>query len=160
MRSRKRAQRTEGITDDLLPGLLHAGLDELVVDLLVDVQTGASAAALALSMKNMSFESKLQHRVGACLVEEETQVGDLNGLFNISVIEDHERRLATKLKSDVLEVALASRHLRCEGIRTFVGGDRIGRERTMMIRPTSVEPVKATLSMSMCSLMAAPAVGP
>ena len=77
-----------GVAENALLGALNGELHELVVDLLVAVDTRAGAAALAL-------------------VEEETKVGNLDGLVDVSVVHDDQRRLATELQCDVLEVLCA-----------------------------------------------------
>lgn len=79
----------EGVTDLVLGGTLTEAGNELVVDVLLDQQARAGAAALAV-------------------VEEDTKVGPGDGVVNVSVIEDDVGRLATQLQSDILEVALGS----------------------------------------------------
>ena len=66
--------------------LLEAG-NELVVDVLLDEETRAGAAALAV-------------------VEEDTEVGPRDGVVNVGVVENNVGGLATKLESNLLQVAL------------------------------------------------------
>ena len=77
----------EGVTEFVLGGTLLEASDELVVDVLLDQQARAGAAALAV-------------------VEEDTKVGPRDGVVNVGVIEDDVGRLATQLEGDLLEVAL------------------------------------------------------
>lgn len=79
----------EGVTDLVLGGTLPEAGNELVVDVLLDQQARTGAAALAV-------------------VEEDTEVSPGDGVVNVSVVEDDVGRLATQLKSDLLEVALGS----------------------------------------------------
>src|SRR5262249_34514972 len=67
-------------------GLLHEAVDELVVDLALDEQPAAGAAALAL-------------------VEEQAEVGALDGLVEVGVGEDDVGALAAQFEADALEVA-------------------------------------------------------
>ena len=77
----------EGVADLVLgSALLEAG-NELVVDVLLDQETRAGAAALAV-------------------VEEDTKVGPGNGVVNVGIVEDNVGRLATKLEGNLLQVAL------------------------------------------------------
>ena len=65
-------------------------LDELIVDLFLDEQPAAGAAALAL-------------------VEEQAEVGALDGGVEVGVGEDDVGALAAQLQADALEVALGGR---------------------------------------------------
>eukprot|EP00756_Hemistasia_phaeocysticola_P039183 Hpha_TRINITY_DN16801_c4_g5::TRINITY_DN16801_c4_g5_i2::g.149588::m.149588 len=65
--------------------LLGCGRDELVVNVLVDVETGRGAAALAV-------------------VQEETDVRRVDRLFNVGVLADDKRALATQFQRAPLKV--------------------------------------------------------
>lgn len=77
----------EGVTDLVLGGALLEGLDELVVDTLLDVDTRTGAASLAV-------------------VEVDTEVDPVNGLLDIGIVEDNVGGLATKLEGNLLQVGL------------------------------------------------------
>jgi len=66
--------------------LLERG-NEFVVNARLDVDTGARAAALAV-------------------VEENTEVDPRDGVFDVCIVEDDIRRLATELEGDLLQVGL------------------------------------------------------
>lgn len=51
-----------------------------------------------------------------CLVEEKTNVGNLNSLLEVSIFENDQRRLATKLERNVFQVALAAGNLIGENV--------------------------------------------
>ena len=77
----------ERIADLLRLGLFQHLLDELIVDLLLDEQPAAGAAALAL-------------------VEEQAEVRSLDGGVEIGVGEDDVGTFAAQFQADALEVAL------------------------------------------------------
>jgi len=77
----------EWVTDLELQSCLLEQLGELVVDRLLDVDSGSGAACLTV-------------------VEEYTLSGVLDGLLEIGILEDDVRALATKLKGDLLQVGL------------------------------------------------------
>jgi hypothetical protein len=79
----------EWVANDVLLDSLLELLDELVVDALLDINTGAGTAGLAV-------------------VEEDTHVGPLDGLVDIGVVEDDVGGLPTKLESNFLQVAVGS----------------------------------------------------
>ena len=83
---RRRPGRTDRRPCGVLAFLQHL-LDELVVDLLLDEEPAAGAAALAL-------------------VEEQAEVGALDGGVEVGVGEDDVRALAAQLQADALQVAL------------------------------------------------------
>ena len=75
----------EGVTNLVGSGALLECLEELVVDVLLDKDTGTGAAALAV-------------------VEVDAKVDPRNGLLNVGVVKDNVGRLATKLEGDLLQV--------------------------------------------------------
>ena len=75
----------EGIADLVLLGTLLEGLEELVVDALLDEDAGAGAAALAV-------------------VEVDAKVDPRDGLLDVGVVEDNVGRLAAELERHLLEV--------------------------------------------------------
>lgn len=77
----------EGIANDVLRGACLESLNEFVVDALLDVDTRAGAAALAM-------------------VEENTEIDPADSIFNVGVVEDDVGALATKLESNLLQIAL------------------------------------------------------
>lgn len=79
----------EGVSELVLSRTLLEASDELVVDTLLNQQTGTCAAALAV-------------------VEEDTEVGPRDGVVNVSIVKDNVGRLATQLKGDLLQVTLGS----------------------------------------------------
>lgn len=80
----------EGVANDVLEGALLEASQELVVDALLDVDTGAGAAALAV-------------------VEEDTEIDPGDGVVDIGVLEDDVGRLAAELESNLLQVGTSSR---------------------------------------------------
>ncbi len=82
--------RIERIADLLRFGLLHDLLDELVVNLVLDEQPAAGAAALAL-------------------VEEQAEVRAFDGGVEVGVGEDDVRALAAQFQADALQVAACRR---------------------------------------------------
>lgn len=78
----------ERIADLVGRSTLLEALDELVVDTLLDQDTGAGTAALAV-------------------VEEDTKVGPGDGIVDISIVEDNVGRLAAEFQSNLLQVALS-----------------------------------------------------
>lgn len=78
---------SEGVTKLVLRGTLLEAGDELVVDAFLDQHARAGATALTV-------------------VEEDTEVGPRDGVFDVSIVENNVGRLATQLKGDLLEVAL------------------------------------------------------
>lgn len=82
-------RRVEWVTNLVLLGAGLEGLDELVVDALLDVDTGTSAAALAV-------------------VEEDAEVDPGDGVLDISIVEDNVGGLATELEGDLLQVGASS----------------------------------------------------
>ena len=79
----------EWITNDVLSRTLLKPLNELVVDLLLYIDTRSCAAALAV-------------------VEEDTEIDPGDGIVDISVRKHNVRALATKLKRDFLQVGASS----------------------------------------------------
>jgi hypothetical protein len=75
----------EGVANDVLLCALLELLDEVVVDALLDVDTGSGAAGLAV-------------------VEEDTKVDPRDGVINVGILEDDVGRLAAKLEGDLLQV--------------------------------------------------------
>lgn len=78
---------SEGVAELVGSGALLEAGNELVVDALLDQDTGTGAAALAV-------------------VEEDTEVGPRDSVIDVGVVEDNVRGLATQLQSDLLQVAL------------------------------------------------------
>ena len=124
----------------LLHALRHELLDALElhgrdnrpdVDGLVERRTDAQGFEARLQLDESIVDAFLQEQAGAgaadlALVEPDRVDDALDGRVEVGVIEDDERRLAAEPSvSDLPEPAVASR----------------------MRRPTSVEPVKAILSM-------------
>lgn len=79
----------EWVANNVLRRPLLELLDELVVDALLHVDAGTGTAALAM-------------------VEEDTEVDPRDGVVNVGVLKDDVWRLATKLKSDLLQVGASS----------------------------------------------------
>lgn len=79
----------EGVADLVLGSALLEGLNELVVDTLLNVDTRTGAAGLAV-------------------VEVDTEVDPVNGLLDIGIVEDNVGGLATKLEGNLLQVGLGS----------------------------------------------------
>lgn len=79
----------EGVTDLVLLSSLLEGSEELVVDGLLDKDTGTSTAALAV-------------------VVVDTKVDPVDGLLDVGILEDDVGGLATKLEGDLLEVGRSS----------------------------------------------------
>ena len=79
----------EGVADLVLRGALLEGLNELVIDTLLDVDTRTGAAGLAV-------------------VVVDTKVDPVNGLLKIGVVEDNVGGLATKLEGNLLQVGIGS----------------------------------------------------
>lgn len=77
----------EGVADLVGLGALLEGLNKLVIDALLNVDTGTGAAGLAV-------------------VEVDTEVDPVNGLLDIGVVEDNVGGLATKLEGNLLQVGL------------------------------------------------------
>lgn len=75
----------EGVADLVGGGALLEGLEELVVDALLDEDAGAGAAALAV-------------------VEVDAKVDPGDGLLNVGVVKHNIGGLAAQLKGDLLEV--------------------------------------------------------
>lgn len=75
----------EGVADDVLGGPLLEPLDELVVDSLLDVDTGAGAAALAVVVENAKVDPR------DCVVD-------------VGVVEDDVGALAAEFEGDLLQV--------------------------------------------------------
>lgn len=75
----------EGVTNLVGRGALLECLEELVVDVLLDKDTGTGAAALAV-------------------VEVDAKVDPRNGLLNVGVVKDNVGRLATELECNLLQV--------------------------------------------------------
>lgn len=75
----------EGVANLVLLSALLEGLEELVVDGLLDKDTGTGAAALAV-------------------VVVDTEVDPVDSLLDVGVFEDNVRGLATELEGDLLEV--------------------------------------------------------
>lgn len=80
----------EWVADDVLCRSFSEFLNELVVDTRLDIDSGASTAALAV-------------------VEENTKVDPRDGVLKVGVVEDNVGRLATEFKGDLLQVGLGSR---------------------------------------------------
>jgi hypothetical protein len=80
----------EGVTDGVLGSTLPEALKELVVDLLLDVDTRTGAAALSV-------------------VEVDTEVDPVDSLFDVGISEDNVGALATKLEGHLLQVGASSR---------------------------------------------------
>lgn len=100
----------EGVSDlgGGLDGLLEEG-DELIVDGVVDEDSGGCCADLAL-------------------VIHDTDVGPFSGLFKVCIVEDDERRLAAGLQSNVLHCASGHLH------DLLSGGGRAGESDLVDIR--------------------------
>ncbi|KAI6769769.1 hypothetical protein HG530_004398 [Fusarium avenaceum] len=79
----------EGVTNLVLLSSLLEGLEELVVDTLLDKDTSTSTAALSV-------------------VVVDTEVDPVDSLLNVGIVEDDVGGLATKLESDLLEVGRGS----------------------------------------------------
>ena len=82
--------RTKGVTHNVL---LRSGLecfDKLVIDPLLDIYPGSSAAALAV-------------------VEENTEVDPRDRIFDIRIVEDNIRALATKLQGNLFQIRASGR---------------------------------------------------
>jgi hypothetical protein len=79
----------EWITNDVLSRTLLKPLNELVVDLLLYIDTRSCAATLAV-------------------VEEDTEVDPGDGIVDIGIRKHNVRALATKLKRDLLQVGASS----------------------------------------------------
>lgn len=79
--------KIERISDLVLGDPLLEPLKELVVDTLLNVDAGASAANLSV-------------------VVEDTNVGPLDGVLDIGVVEDDVRGLAAELEGDLLQVGI------------------------------------------------------
>jgi len=80
----------ERVADDVLADPLLELLGEGVVDRLLDVDARTGAAALAV-------------------VEEDAEIGPLDGLVDVGVGEDDVGRLASELEGDLLQVAVGGR---------------------------------------------------
>lgn len=76
---------SEGVADLVLFGALLERGDKLVVDAILHVDTGPGTAALAV-------------------VEVDTKVDPVDGVLNVSVVEDNIGGLAAKLERDLLKV--------------------------------------------------------
>jgi hypothetical protein len=84
------------------------------------IQQGWGAQAASLPPPCASLLSTGCRGGGPCLVEEEGEVGQLDGLVQVSILADDERRLPTQLQSDALQTTsrcsiklqLAQRHER------------------------------------------------
>lgn len=81
---------SEGVADSVLRSACPELLDELVVDGFFNVDTRTSAAALSV-------------------VEVDTEVDPVDGLFEIGVSEDDVGTLASELEGDLLQVGASSR---------------------------------------------------
>ena len=79
----------EGVTDSVLGCALPEALKELVVDLLLDVDTRTGAAALSV-------------------VEVDTKVDPVDSLVDVGISEDNVRALTTKLERNLLQVGASS----------------------------------------------------
>lgn len=77
----------EGVADLVLEGTGLEPLEELVVDVLLDEDAAAGAAALAV-------------------VEVDAEVDPGDGVFDVGVVEDDVGALAAELEGDLLQVAL------------------------------------------------------
>lgn len=77
--------RTEGIAHDVLLRPLLEFLDELVVDVFLDIDSGAGTAALSV-------------------VEEDAEVDPRDGVINICVFENDVGALAAELEGNFLEI--------------------------------------------------------
>jgi hypothetical protein len=73
------------VTNSVLSGPLLELLNEFVIDTLLDVDSGTSAAALAV-------------------VEEDTEVHPGNGIVDVGVVEDNVGRFTAEFESDFFEV--------------------------------------------------------
>jgi len=79
----------EGIADDVLFRAFGEFLDECVVDVFLDVDTGASAAALSCKLGCVSLERGSRGRRGmGTVVEVDSKVGPVDGGIEVSVVED------------------------------------------------------------------------
>lgn len=81
--------RSEGVANDVLLRTLLEPLDKLVIDALLDVDTGTGTAALAV-------------------VEEDTEVDPRDGVVDVGILENDVGGLATELESDLLQVGRGS----------------------------------------------------
>ena len=77
------------IADLVLPSTFLEPLNELVVDTLLDIDSRSSTAALAV-------------------VEEDSEVDPRDGIFDISIVEDDVRALASQLKRHLLQIRASS----------------------------------------------------
>lgn len=75
----------EWVADNVLLSALLESLNELLVDALLYVDTGARATALAV-------------------VEEDSKVNPRYGVVDVGIVEDNVGALATKLECDLFEV--------------------------------------------------------
>ena len=82
--------RTEWVTHFILLCSGLESLDKLVIDPLLNIYPGSSAAALAV-------------------VEENTKVDPRNRILDIRIVEDNIRALATKLQGDLFQVRASGR---------------------------------------------------
>jgi len=80
----------EGVTDSVLGSTLPEPLKELVVNLLLDVDTRTSAAALSV-------------------VEVDTKVDPVDSLIDVGIGKNNVRALATELEGNLLQVGASSR---------------------------------------------------
>lgn len=82
--------RTEWVTNDILLRPSLENLDKFVIYPFLNIDPGSSTAALAM-------------------VEKNTKVDPRDSVFNIRIVEDDIRALATKLQSDLFQIRASSR---------------------------------------------------
>ena len=96
----------EWVTNDVLLDPLLELLYEFVVNSLLDVDTRTSTAYV-LSIE-YSQVSRLVKLTALAMVVEDTKVGPVDSLIDISIVENNVWALSTKLQSDLLQIAVGS----------------------------------------------------
>lgn len=98
--------RVEGVANLEILRVRRKALEELVVDLLVHVDAGTCAAALAVVEAIPRFNITVERRKRSDILD--TERSPLDGLVQVRVVEDDRRALASELKRDLLQVRLGS----------------------------------------------------
>ena len=96
----------EWVTNDVLLNPLLELLHKFVVNSLLDIDTRTSTAYdLSTEYSQVSRFVKL---TALAMVVEDTKVGPVDGLIDISIVENNVWTLSTKFQSDLLQVAVGS----------------------------------------------------
>ena len=133
-------------------------MEELVVDLLVDEDTRARAADLAVVVAVCGESATIAEQGRGDILD--TEGGPLDSLIEIAVIEDDVRGLAAELESDVLEVGLGSRLHDLAANQGRAGEGDLRADPDQPPPPVWLTRQVRTFSMSMCSAIAWPTMLP